>query len=119
MECELCGGTNFIKEHGFFYCSECQTQSQELREHAFQEEIRVNTKSSKKLKDEKKQQNLTSWECYNVVIFSLTQQLINLGANQTLKRVVKCLWLHYLEKLEVLNTTYDVVPKLQLVNCKR
>lgn len=119
MECELCGGTNFIKEFGYFYCSECQTQSQEIRDHAFQEEASANIKSYKKVKEAKERQKLTSWECYNIVIFKLTCQLIDLGANPNFKRVMKCLWLRYLEKLEVLNMTYDSFPKLQIINCKR
>lgn len=121
MECETCGSTNFTKELGFFYCNECQTQSQEFREHTFQEEEKVNIKSSKKLKveTEEKSYKYTSWECYNVVIYSLTRQLIDHGADQNLKRVVKCLWLRYLEKLEVLNMSTNIIPKMQLINYKR
>lgn len=120
MECELCGGTNFIKEFGYFYCSECQTQSQEIREHVFQDEGNINVKSAKKIKKSKdNKKKLTSWECYNFVLFNLTRQLIDLGADKKLKKVVKCLWLNYLEKLQVLNTTFEVTPKLQLSHGRR
>jgi len=48
MECEECGGTNFYKETGHFYCSECQTQSQQVREHVFEQET-INKKSARKI----------------------------------------------------------------------
>lgn len=122
MECELCGCTSFVKEFGYFYCSECQTQSQEIREHVFQEDegVGFNVKTSKKVrvKDEK-EHKVTSWECYNIVTLNLTDQLITLGANPKLRRVIKCLWLKYLEKLEVINLTHNIMPKLQLVNFQR
>lgn len=48
MECEVCGGTDFYKETGHFYCSECQTQSQQVREHVFDQET-VHRQSTKKI----------------------------------------------------------------------
>lgn len=36
LECEVCGGTDFHKESGHFYCNECQTQSQQVQEHVFE-----------------------------------------------------------------------------------
>ncbi|KAJ8928998.1 hypothetical protein NQ314_018357 [Rhamnusium bicolor] len=89
IECEICGGTNFYKDSGYFYCKECQTQSQEVREHEFQEEV-FNIKGliTRKIKEsvpDKSENELTSWECYNIVMSSLTQQLIHLGANKKFK----------------------------------
>lgn len=121
MDCEVCGGTNFYKEAGYFYCSECQTQSQEVREHVFQDEVTdlKGIKKIKKVKSENLDNKITSWECYNIVMSSLTEQLINLGADKNLKPIVKCLWMRYLEKLEVFNLKKDVKPRLQLVHSKR
>lgn len=121
MDCEVCGGTNFYKEAGYFYCNECQTQSQEVREHVFQDEVTdlKGIKKIKKVKSENLDNKITSWECYNIVMSSLTEQLINLGADKNLKPIVKCLWMRYLEKLEVFNLKKDVKPRLQLVHSKR
>lgn len=121
MECDTCGGTDFYKEAGYFYCNECQTQSQEVREHEFQEEVTElkGLKKAKKDKTEKLDSKITSWECYNIVMFSLTEQLINLGADKNLKSIVKCLWMKYLQKLEVFDLERDIKPKLQLLNSKR
>ncbi|KAG5883504.1 hypothetical protein JTB14_013931 [Gonioctena quinquepunctata] len=41
------------------------------------------------------------------------------GADSSLKPVVKCLWMRYLEKLEVIYLDYDDKPKLPIVNVKR
>ncbi|XP_018578368.1 TATA box-binding protein-associated factor RNA polymerase I subunit B isoform X2 [Anoplophora glabripennis] len=121
MECDICGGTDFYKEAGYFYCNECQTQSQEVREHVFEEEI-TELKGIKKIKKdrtEKLDSKITSWECYNIVMSSLTDQLINLGADKALKSIVKCLWMKYLQKLEVFDLEIDMKPRLQLLNSKR
>ncbi len=28
LQCDVCGSTEFITESGFYYCTECNTQSQ-------------------------------------------------------------------------------------------
>lgn len=120
-ECDICGGTDFYQDAGYYFCNECQTQSQKVKEHVFQEEV-TDLRGLKKVtknKTEKVDSKITSWECYNIVMFSLTEQLINLGADKNLKSIVKCMWMKYLQKLEVLDLETDVKPKLQLVNWKR
>ncbi|CAH1170138.1 unnamed protein product [Phaedon cochleariae] len=123
MECATCGGSDFIKESGYFYCSECQTQSQEVREHVFQQEIsEINTKSTKKIRESKNdnpENKITSWECYNIIMASLTNELIELGADKSIKPIIKCLWMEYLVKLEVINLVQEEVPKLSIVRSKR
>lgn len=122
MECVTCGGTEFITESGFYYCVDCQTQSQEVREHAFQQEV-TNVKSGRKIKTvkaaDKPDNKVTSWECYNIIMCGLTQELVKLGAKPNFKKIVRTLWMRYLEKLEVLNFEKDARPKFQAVNLKR
>lgn len=124
MECNNCGGTDFYKEAGFFYCKECQIQSQDIQEHVFQDNVgeegeqrQLQTKTSRKIQKDKNinEDKITSWEAYNYIILGLTEELINLGADRKLKQVVKILWLKYLEKLQVFKRGSNVLPKLQAV----
>ncbi|VEN37850.1 unnamed protein product, partial [Callosobruchus maculatus] len=122
MECVTCGGKEFYKDLGYFYCLECQTQSQDVREHVFQDEVRDISKSARKIKDptkEKADSKVTSWECYNIILHSLTNQMIELGADKNLKSVVKILWITYLEKLQIFDLRVDIKPRLPAVNVKR
>ncbi|CAH0554355.1 unnamed protein product [Brassicogethes aeneus] len=121
VECDVCGGNDFYKESGHYFCKDCQTQTQEIQEHVFENEIEhVNIKSTTRVKKsvEKKENKITSWECYNIILYSLTNQLINLGADPKLKEIVKCLWMLYLEKLEVINRE-DEMPKLPIINNRK
>ncbi|KAK9883599.1 hypothetical protein WA026_001774 [Henosepilachna vigintioctopunctata] len=118
--CVICGGNNFYKESGFYFCTECQTQTQEIREQAFEEYNEQEFKATKKINTKQETQKsaqvkLTTWECYNYVLKGLTEELIVLGADILLRSVVKKLWLKYLLKIEVVNMEK---PKLQAVNTK-
>ncbi|KAJ8924618.1 hypothetical protein NQ315_000768 [Exocentrus adspersus] len=122
MECETCGATNFYNESGYFICKECNTQSQEVGQHLMFDAEVTQVKGLRKQKKEQKENldsKITSWECYNIVMCSLTNQLIDLGADKTLKPIVKCLWMRYLHKLEVFDLKKNAKPRLQLVNSKR
>lgn len=121
LECGLCGGNDFYKEAGYFYCRECQTQSQELREHEF-EDVHVVITSRKKVQDpgkKTKQETLLSWECYNYILFGLVNELLELGAHKSLKKTVKILWFKYLKKLKVVSEDINHVPQLQAVNSRK
>lgn len=117
-ECDVCGGKNFHKEAGYYYCSECQTQSQNVREHMFNDPGHATKTIKKKSKRDTKDDYLTSWECYNYILLGLVNELIALGARKELKRTVQVLWLKYLRKMEVISDDPDHVPKLQAVNFK-
>lgn len=119
--CPVCGGSDYYKECGFYFCSECQTQSQEFREHAH--ELYSTTRTSTRVKNnntnterEKSDDSngWTSWEYYNFILKGLVDELIGLGAQKRVKIVVLQLWATYLKKLEVAFTskTYSRVPKL-------
>lgn len=122
LECVLCGGKDFYKEAGYFYCNECQTQTQELREHVLDEELHIKAtvkKVKSAPKESKQEETLTSWECYNYILLGLVNELIELGADKSLKRVVKTLWIKYLTQLGVVSENASHLPKLQAFNSKR
>ncbi|KAJ3643480.1 hypothetical protein Zmor_026189 [Zophobas morio] len=119
IECEHCGGTDFYKEAGFFFCKGCQVQSQEVQEYVFDEftaETKTKTRKVQSEKSEKVDNKITSWECYNHILLGLTEELINLGAHRKFKSVVRILWLRYLEKMKVFTLGQNQLPKLQAVS---
>lgn len=125
ISCEFCGGTNFYKETGFYFCSDCQTQTQAIQEHEFEEpeigtavNVQSQTRIKKKKEDEKPEDQLTSWECYNFILLGLVNEMIELGADPELKRTVKTLWYMYLKHLEVIGNNDEHKPRLQAVNNK-
>lgn len=115
--CEHCGGDDFYKEAGFYFCSGCQIQSQEVQEYVY-DDYNVDTRQKviKSDKTAKTDNKITSWECYNYILLGLTNELINLGADKRLKPVVRILWLRYLEKLQVFKLGQNELPKLQAVS---
>lgn len=118
VTCTLCGGKDFYVETGLYYCKECQTQSQEVREVVI-DAPEGPTVKTKKIKQKKKTDNLvTSWECYNHILLGLVNELIAIGAKRELKPVAKWLWFKYLEKCEVISRNNDGLPKLSAVYSK-
>ncbi|XP_022918397.2 TATA box-binding protein-associated factor RNA polymerase I subunit B [Onthophagus taurus] len=128
VTCTLCEGTDFYKEAGFYFCSECQTQTQDIQEHVFEDQVdeaeqppqhapkrKPKRTSSNKANDEER---LTSWECYNYILLGLVNELIELGADKSLRTTVEVLWLHYLKKIEVIREG-NLPPKLPAVNSDR
>lgn len=125
MVCEICGGSDFYQEAGFYYCNECLTQTQEMQEHMMDDTAMpdpaaiiepAKRKSSKSSRSQEKKQQITSWECYNYIILGLVEELIQLGAKPELKPTVMNLWFAYLNKLEVLHTDPLEPPRLQPFN---
>lgn len=57
---------------------------------------------------------MTSWEGYNYALVGLVDELISLGVNPDLKKIVLQLWTTYLAKIEVAftSTTEPAIPKL-------
>lgn len=125
ITCNLCGGTDFYKESGYFYCNECQTQSQDIREHTFAtalaEDVDVEATSSttsSKSRGASSTEQITSWECYNYILLGLINELLELGADPKLREVVKKLWFMYLTKLEVISEDPTTPPKLSAIHSK-
>lgn len=122
LECDLCGCKKFYKEEGFFYCTECQTQSQNFREQEFETDAHFNASTVKKVgskEDKTKDSTLTSWECYNFILYGLVNELLELGADKKLRKTVKIIWLRYLKKLGVVSETANHLPELAAVNSKK
>ncbi|KAK7794618.1 hypothetical protein R5R35_008144 [Gryllus longicercus] len=125
--CPVCGGCDFLKENGFFYCIECQTQCEGIREQVFEdlaggndeEEILIGTpfackKTKNKKKNKQKGEEFTSWELLNFVLVGLTEELISYGAPKSLKDTVLQMWASYLNKLEIafFSKEESALPKL-------
>lgn len=57
---------------------------------------------------------LLSWECFNLILLGLTDEMIKLGAKSNLKIVVLQLWVHYLQSIEAAFTSkkFKKLPKL-------
>lgn len=115
--CNVCGGKDFIKDGGYYYCTECQTQTQELREQNY-ERLETTTKpiyeakTTIKKKGVDKSFKLTSWEGYNYILAGLVKELIELGAKPELKEITYQLWVSYLIELEILTKKGYKKPKL-------
>lgn len=127
IACEVCGGNDFYKEAGFFYCKECQTQSQAIKEHCFSEfdpqkppkNCSSRSINKRKKKSAKGEDSMTSWECYNYILLGLVNEMIELGAGKELKKIVHVLWYKYLKSLEVIRNTAGALPKLSAVKIKK
>ncbi|KAB0795574.1 hypothetical protein PPYR_12413 [Photinus pyralis] len=121
ISCNVCGGISFHKDAGFYYCNECLTQSQEVREQVFdvhedgdENSPPIKQKITKQRRSPKSVDRLTTWECYNYILRGLVEELIGLGADVNLRKTVHILWLMYLKELEV---TGDL-PKVGAVHSK-
>lgn len=122
VTCVLCGGTDFYKEAGFYFCQECQTQSQEVREitadptglydadKTVQEQISGKKKRSVRQK-KKRSVDFTTWECHNYILLGLVNELINLGAKKEFMKVVKYLWFEYLKKCQIILPSKNSLPR--------
>lgn len=109
LNCIVCGGADFFLEGGYYFCSECQTQTQEIREQEYDveqahHEVKNKSKASTKSRSSTNTDTrLTSWEGYNYILAGLVDQLINLGESTELKEVTYQLWISYLMELEILS----------------
>ncbi|XP_046992980.1 TATA box-binding protein-associated factor RNA polymerase I subunit B [Schistocerca americana] len=120
--CAVCGGTDYCVEAGFYYCSECHTQSQDIREEVFEtwndENNEISQDSSSKRKKRKLEpdpdREWTTWEAYNWILKGLVDEVIELGAKPSLKELVLQLWASYLRKMGVAFTSKknQAMPKL-------
>uniref|UniRef100_A0A1B6MFL8 TATA box-binding protein-associated factor RNA polymerase I subunit B n=1 Tax=Graphocephala atropunctata TaxID=36148 RepID=A0A1B6MFL8_9HEMI len=119
ITCTVCGGKDFTLDAGFFFCSECQTQSQDIREQVFDEYFGTQKGVSRVLKKSSapvsgQNEKLTSWEVLNYVLKGIVDELINLGAKPELKIVTLQLWASYLRRLDVAFTSIEVEQKPKL-----
>ncbi|XP_015597205.1 TATA box-binding protein-associated factor RNA polymerase I subunit B [Cephus cinctus] len=120
LSCVVCGSLEFYTEAGYFYCQECQTQSQEKREEILEIRVDPSTRLRKtRIRQDQSTKSAqeigwTSWELYNFILIGLTNELIELGAPMEIKLTVLQLWSTYLGKIEVAFTSTEKqhIPKL-------
>lgn len=124
--CETCSGTNFHTVDGYFYCLECGTQSHNQQVEMESEAIMIGDRTIggdvvTLKKDKPVEARLTSWEEYNYILVGLTDELLNLGANYRLKKVVLKLWTRYLQMIEAafFSLHDECLPKLPVNYLKR
>ncbi|XP_075148080.1 TATA box-binding protein-associated factor RNA polymerase I subunit B [Haematobia irritans] len=122
ISCTVCGENEFEQREGFYFCLECGTKQEQVRQvevenedDAFNET--AGTKLSKTMKinvvkAEKPQ--LTSWEFYNYILRGYVQELLEFGAKEELKLMALQVWAAYLRRMEVafFNKKHADLPKL-------
>ncbi|XP_011864842.1 PREDICTED: TATA box-binding protein-associated factor RNA polymerase I subunit B [Vollenhovia emeryi] len=122
LKCAVCGCSEFYKTSGYFFCTTCQTQSQDMGEEMELELPIGNTTKLRKgrkihrTKSDRADEELgwTSWELYNFVLIGLTNEIIQLGVSPDVKVTVLQLWARYLGKLEIafVSVKKKLMPKL-------
>lgn len=112
--CASCGGEDFEEVSGLFYCSECNTQSQEVRVEQVDDEGaappphvgRASPRQSRKETGDKPQESKRHYqtnELFNIILVRQVDALVSLGASPELRGVVCRLWMDYLVKLEAVS----------------
>ncbi|XP_031632877.1 TATA box-binding protein-associated factor RNA polymerase I subunit B [Contarinia nasturtii] len=103
--CNVCDGTEFTVNAGFYYCDNCGQQATTLQEVEDQADGQFDDiqKKSHKIKKTVQTQNseLTSWETYNYIIYEFVNELIQLGCKDELTLMTLQLWSAYLRKNEI------------------
>ncbi|KAJ8684128.1 hypothetical protein QAD02_019920 [Eretmocerus hayati] len=119
QKCAVCNSTEFYKEDGYYFCSKCQTQNDDIREEVFEYQFDPSVRLRKtKIRSEKTKDNdvigWTSWELYNFVLIGLVNELVQIGVDRKIKLTILQLWTSYLSKLDVAFTskTKKCVPRM-------
>lgn len=103
--CDTCCGTHFQTVEGFFYCKQCGTQSQQQQVEMESDAIKIGDRTIggeviHLQKASQEHARITSWEEYNYILIGLVDEVISLGANFRVKKVVLKLWARYLQTTE-------------------
>ncbi|XP_039315147.1 uncharacterized protein LOC105201074 isoform X2 [Solenopsis invicta] len=104
LKCGICGYSDFYKASGYFFCTICQTQSQDVGEEVELELPIESTARLRKTKIHRVKNDKTG----------LTNEFIELGISADIKITVLQLWARYLGKLEVafISAKEKLIPKL-------
>ncbi|KAH3787580.1 hypothetical protein DPMN_165706 [Dreissena polymorpha] len=106
-------------EDGHYFCTMCNTQSQEMRVVAADDENitastkKIYTKKSRGEEVKEKQRNhdmgrpWSMYEAYTIILQHQVEAFIKLGAQQRLKDVVFKIWANYLHKLDLAFTDHS------------
>ncbi|XP_055852513.1 TATA box-binding protein-associated factor RNA polymerase I subunit B [Episyrphus balteatus] len=126
LTCTICGEKDFHLKEGFYYCNECGTKSEQVRdievERAEDFDGPVKHKHQIKIKEKGTDKpELTSWECYNYILRGMVEELIELGAKDELKPMVFQIWAAFLRNREVafFSRRHPELPKLGIRYEKR
>lgn len=123
--CDVCDGTEFAINAGFYYCDNCGQRATVLQEVEDQADGHFDDiqKKSHKIKQVVQTQSkiksdifivlairnflfhldleLTSWETYNYILYGFVNELVQLGCKDELILTTLQLWSAYLRKNEV------------------
>lgn len=126
--CQACGGEDFEEVSGLYYCSECNTQSQDVRLEEVDEQFGDNCfrRSSGRVRrretteeGEKKRPYRTN-ELFNIILVNQVEALILLGASPALRSTVCRLWMEFLGKSEAAfkgaDSEDEKVPRVGVLN---
>ncbi|KAH7957693.1 hypothetical protein HPB52_021903 [Rhipicephalus sanguineus] len=116
--CASCGGEDFDEVSGLYYCSECNTQSQDVRVEQVDDEGaappphvgRASPRRSRKEMGDAPQEIKRPYptnELFNAILVRQVDALISLGASPELRGVVCRLWMDYLVRLEAVSRVED------------
>ncbi|RVE53753.1 hypothetical protein evm_001645 [Chilo suppressalis] len=107
--CKVCGSTDMNLVDGYYYCVECGTQDENVRQTVIEEVVLADgTRSFKRKKkfttivDEKNELcgEWHKWHAYNFIIVGLVDELIAAGARDTFKMKALWLWAEYIKKFQ-------------------
>lgn len=116
--CASCGGEDFDEVSGLYYCSECNTQSQDVRVEQVDDEGaappphvgRASPRRSRKEMGDAPQEIKRPYptnELFNAILVRQVDALVSLGASPELRGVVCRLWMDYLVRLEAVSRVED------------
>ncbi|CAG7725015.1 unnamed protein product [Allacma fusca] len=125
--CDVCGLREFYLEGGYYYCSICNTQSQQSR-HFVEEEQEFNPGAFRSAvtrlqvdepesagRTKESAVKLSSWEVYNIVLKTMADRLVEAGYPRILKSKVLELYTDYLKRREAIFVS-TTVSKLSAVS---
>ncbi|XP_046973008.1 uncharacterized protein LOC124539714 [Vanessa cardui] len=110
--CKVCDGTDMNLVDGFYYCVECGTQDVNVRETVVEQTVLADGTfahtTARKLTTavQAKQINEMSpewnkWHAYNFILAGLTEELLNLGAETSVKTAILWIWTKYIKMFQV------------------
>ncbi|XP_063601759.1 TATA box-binding protein-associated factor RNA polymerase I subunit B-like [Penaeus indicus] len=136
--CRTCGGSSFTVDCAVKMCDQCGTEQTHYAEYMSQEIFTEVDRSryASQLADERDdvdsvdskpkeavQNDWTTYEAFNIVLFEWTQALRASGASKNFQEIVFRLWVTYLQRMEVafmpLEGNKDFKPKASIMESVR
>ncbi|KAL1479942.1 hypothetical protein MTO96_051459 [Rhipicephalus appendiculatus] len=126
--CASCGGEDFDEVSGLYYCTECNTQSQDVRVEQVDDEgaappphVGRASPRRKEMGNDTPREMKRAYETnelFNAILVRQVNALVSLGASPELRGVVCRLWMDYLVRLEAVSRVEDDerTPRIGVVN---